>query len=72
MSLHGAVLKQGAISLPSVTTLWHKWEDDIRMDLGEMGKGGVDWMHMAHDRDQWQAAVNTVMNLRFYKRWGIS
>jgi hypothetical protein len=43
----------------------HKWEDNIRMDLKnkETGWEGVDWMHLAQDRDQWQAAVNTVVNL---------
>jgi hypothetical protein len=35
-----------------------------KMDLGEKGSDGVDWIHMAEDRDQWMALVNTVMNLR--------
>jgi len=34
------------------------------MDLRKIGLEGVDWMHLAHDRDQWRSAVNTVMNLR--------
>jgi hypothetical protein len=34
------------------------------MDLGEIVWEGVKWMHLAQDRDQWQALVNTVMNLR--------
>jgi hypothetical protein len=33
-------------------------------DLGEIGWGGVDWIDLAQDRDQWRALVNTVMNLR--------
>jgi hypothetical protein len=33
-------------------------------DLGEIGWDGVDWIHVAQDRDQWMALVNTVMNLR--------
>jgi hypothetical protein len=41
-----------------------RWEDSIRMDLREIGWGGVDWIDLAHDRDQWRALVNTVMNLR--------
>jgi hypothetical protein len=41
----------------------HRWEDDIRMDLRE-GWEGVDWMHVVQDRDQWQALVNLVLNLR--------
>jgi hypothetical protein len=39
----------------------HGWED-IRLDLREIGWEGVDWMHLAQDRDQWQAVVNMVMN----------
>jgi hypothetical protein len=39
-----------------------KWEDNIGMDLREIGWDGVDWMHLAWDRDQWQALLNSVMN----------
>jgi hypothetical protein len=38
--------------------------DNIRMDLREIGWGGMDWIDLAQDRDQWRALVNTVMNLR--------
>jgi hypothetical protein len=41
-----------------------RWEDNIRMDLREIGWGGMDWIDPAQDRDQWKALVNTVMNLR--------
>jgi hypothetical protein len=41
-----------------------KWVDYIKMDLREIGWGGADWIELAHDRDQWRALVNTVMNLR--------
>jgi hypothetical protein len=41
-----------------------KWEDNIRMDLGEIGWGDVDWIGLAQDRDKWSALVNSVMNLR--------
>jgi hypothetical protein len=34
------------------------------MDLGEIGRGAMDWIHLAQDRDQWRALVNMVMNLR--------
>jgi hypothetical protein len=37
-----------------------RWEDNIRMDLREIGWEGVDWMHLAQDRVQWRAVVNTV------------
>jgi hypothetical protein len=42
----------------------HRWEDNIRMDLREIGWEGVDWMHLDQDSDQWQALVNIVRNLR--------
>jgi hypothetical protein len=38
--------------------------DNIKMDLREIGWGGMDWIDLAQDRDQWRALVNTVMNLR--------
>jgi hypothetical protein len=42
----------------------HWWEDGIRMDLREIGLGGVDWIRLSQDRDRWRAAVSAVMNLR--------
>jgi hypothetical protein len=42
-----------------------RWVDNVKIDLTEIGWEGVDWMHMAQDRDQWRAVVNTVLNLRF-------
>jgi hypothetical protein len=41
-----------------------RWEDNIRMDLREMEWEGVNWMHLAQARDQWQVLVNTIMKLR--------
>jgi hypothetical protein len=41
-----------------------RWEDNINMDLRGTEWGGMDWSHLAQDRDQWKALVNTVMNLR--------
>jgi hypothetical protein len=38
--------------------------DNIKMDLGEIGWDGRNWIELAQDRDQWKALVNTVMNLR--------
>ena len=40
-----------------------RWEDNIKMDLQEVGGGG-DWMELAQDRDRWRALVNKVMNFR--------
>jgi len=40
-----------------------RWDDNIRMDLWEIGCEVVDWIHLAQDRGQWQALVNTVMKL---------
>jgi hypothetical protein len=41
-----------------------RWEDNIKMYLREIGWGGVDWINLSEDRNQWMALVNTVMNLR--------
>jgi hypothetical protein len=41
-----------------------RWEDNIKMDIGEIGFGDVDWIHLAQDTDRWRALVNAVMNLR--------
>jgi len=41
-----------------------RWEDNIKMDLQELGCEGVDWIELAQDRDKWRALVNAAMNLR--------
>jgi hypothetical protein len=41
-----------------------RWKDNIKMDLQEVGCGGMDWMELAENRDRWRALVNEVMNLR--------
>jgi hypothetical protein len=42
----------------------HRWQDNSRMDLREIGWGGMDWINLAQDRNQWRALVNMVMNLQ--------
>jgi hypothetical protein len=41
----------------------HRWDDNIKMDLREVGWEGKDWIELAQDRDRWRALVNVVMNL---------
>jgi hypothetical protein len=41
-----------------------RWEDNIKMDLWEIGIDGTNWIQLAQDRVQWRDCVNTVMNLR--------
>jgi hypothetical protein len=41
-----------------------RWEDGIKMDLREIVLGGVEWIHLAQDRNRWRAVVNAVMNLQ--------
>jgi len=42
----------------------HSWEDNIKMDLQEVGCGDMNWIKLAQDRDRWRALVNAVMNLQ--------
>jgi len=44
--------------------LRHRWENNVKMDLQEVGCGGEDWIELVQDRDRWRALVNVVMNLR--------
>jgi hypothetical protein len=41
-----------------------RWEDIIKTDFRNIGWGGVDWIELAQDKDQWRTLGNTVMNLR--------
>jgi hypothetical protein len=50
----------------------HRWEDNIKMDLREVGGGCGDWMELAQDRDRWRALVGTVRDLRVPKMREIS
>ena len=49
-----------------------RWEDNIKMDLQEVGEGCGDWMELVQDRDRWRDLVSTVRNLRVPKMRGIS
>jgi hypothetical protein len=42
----------------------HRWEDNAKMDLREIGWGDMNWTYLAQDKDQWKALVNTAVNLR--------
>jgi hypothetical protein len=46
-----------------------RWEDGIRMDLRQIGLGGVDWIRLAQDRDRWRVVASAVMNLRVLALW---
>ena len=52
--------------------LRRRWEDNIKMDLREVGEACGDWMELAQDRDRWWGLVSTVMSLRVPKMRGIS
>jgi hypothetical protein len=49
-----------------------RWEDNIKMNLQEVGVSCGDWMELAQDRERWRALVGTVRNLRVPKMRGIS
>jgi hypothetical protein len=42
----------------------HRWEDNIKMDLQDVGCGVMDWMELGQDRDMWRALVNAVVKFR--------
>jgi hypothetical protein len=42
----------------------HRWEDNVKMDIHEVGCGGMGWIEVAQNRDRWRALVNAVMILR--------
>ena len=49
-----------------------RWEDNIKMDLQEVGGGCGDWMELAQNRDRWRALVSTVRSIQVPKMRGIS
>jgi hypothetical protein len=42
----------------------HRWEDNIKMAVQDVGCGGMDWIDLVQDWDRWRALINAVMNLR--------
>ena len=42
----------------------HRWEENIMMNLQEVGYKGMDWIDLTQDRDRWQALINAVINLQ--------
>jgi len=49
-----------------------RWEDNIKMNVQEVGCGGRDWIELAQDRDRWRACVNALITIEFHKTRGIS
>jgi len=47
-----------------------RWEDNIKMDLQEVGCGNLDWIELAWDKNSWRSVVNAVMNLRVSIQFG--
>jgi hypothetical protein len=48
----------------------HRWVDNIKMHFGGIGWGGMDWIDLTEDRNQWRALVSTVMNPRIPRNAG--
>jgi hypothetical protein len=59
--LHG--MNNIKIIILIIFCVMHRWEDNIKRDLQEVGWGGMNWIQLAQGRDRWQALVNAVMNL---------
>jgi hypothetical protein len=53
------------VDLTIQTISRRRWEDNIKMDLREIGWEGVDWLHLAQDRDQWRAVVSFIKGGEF-------
>ena len=64
----GRVVHKVLVGKPEGKRPWggprRRWEDNIKMDLQDVGRGGGDWMELAQYRDRWRTLVSTVMNFR--------
>ena len=69
--VHSVLIGKPEVKRP-LGTPRRRWEDNIKMDLQEVGGSRGDWMELAQDRDRWRALVGTVRNLRVPKMRGIS
>jgi len=47
-----------------------RWEDNIKINLKEVGYGGMDWLELAQDKDRWRVIVNALMNFRGSTKFG--
>jgi hypothetical protein len=63
MNAHRVLVEKPEVKRP-LRKPTHRWEDNIKMDLKDTGWGGMDWIHMAQDKDQWRALVNMVVNFQ--------
>jgi hypothetical protein len=54
-------IEVNTILISHAKILRYRWENNIKMDLQEIGLESVDWVHLAQDRDQWHTLVNTEM-----------
>jgi hypothetical protein len=61
--VHTGFLLENLKGRDHLEDLGHRWEDSIIMDLREVGRERVDWIHLAQDRNQWWSHMNIVMNL---------
>ena len=67
--LHAEITMKGSYKICKYKTVYlgrprPRWEDNIKIDLHEVGGGRGDWMELAQDRDRWWALVGTVRNFR--------
>jgi len=65
--MYNMQINMNLLILNKVTLPWRprrRWEDNIKMDLQELGCGAMDWIELPQDRDKWRALVTAIMNLR--------